>query len=163
MRCCCYLTLDRAVVDLLTAGAEEVCRVLTHGAPAQAGAGSGRAAGLLTEVARSDHHSLGWLLLLLSLLSVLSLLSLLSLVSLLSLLSLRSHRHSHGAPWEVETARSGEELLNVCAELPGRLGGRQRPSYIGPHTDTRLHQCRSLNCLSSLAMESVDWGNLSLC
>ena len=156
LRCCCYLTLDRAVVDLLTAGAEEVCRVLTHGAPAQAGAGSGRAVGLLTEVAGSDHHPLGWLLLLLSLLS------LLSLVSLLSLLSQRSHRHSHGAPWEVETARSGEELLNVCAELSGRLGGRQRP-YIGPDTDTRLHQCRSLNCLSSLAMESLDWGNLSLC
>lgn len=58
-----YLTLDRAVVDLLTAGAEEVCRTEADGAPGdRLLTGPGLDNVLLAEVSRSDHQSLVCLL-----------------------------------------------------------------------------------------------------
>ena len=61
-----YLTLDCAVVNLLTAGAQEVGRAVTDGAPRHhgrppAGGGGGGGRDLLAEVPGSDGQTLGWL------------------------------------------------------------------------------------------------------
>ena len=61
---CSYLTLDGAVVNLLTAGAEEVSRAVTDRAPRHHGGppAGGRAGGggnLFTEVPGPDGQTLG--------------------------------------------------------------------------------------------------------
>ena len=137
---CSYLALDCAVVNLLTARAEEVGRVLTDGAPRHHGgppaggrAGAGR--DLLAEVPGPDGQTLGR-------------------QSLLPLLARGRARDPHRDPCrdpsrdphrdpdrdpdrpprELEAGhtswlgpqsllelRTGQELLDVCAELPPRL------------------------------------------
>ena len=127
-----YLTLDRAVVDLLTAGAEEVGRTEADGAPGdRLLTGPGLDNVLLTEVSRSDHQAL------------------------VCLLSAPSSSLAWPPP-RLDLRR--EELLYVGTELSAGLGHALGRRW--RHHSRTLHQVLSLSlCLGSL---SLSLGSLSL-